>query len=784
MRLVISIAMALALVSCSSDPKVTSRKYLENGNSYFQKGKYKLARIMYKNALQKNQRYGEAYYQLALTDLKLNDPVSAWRSLQRAVELLPKYGPAYMDAKLKLADLDLMFGQNPKAKQLVAEADTIAKEFLARDPNSFDGHRLKGDIYFVNAVYLVKGDTSNQAKESLENAIQEYSRADRIKPGQSSVQLALARTLAADNQFDQSEKLYHTVLAKEKKLTPIYIELMRLYLSHNRLADAENTLKTAIANNPKQYGLQINLAEFYYRTNRRDDMLKVINDLKSQAKSIENAYAVIGDFYLRLGDPEEAIRQYRQGMKETPAKKADYQKRIIETLLRQGKRDEAAQVNAEILKDNPKDPEARGMQASMLLDKGEIAKAITELQSVVTAKPDNVVARFNLGRAHMAKGELEQARQQFSEVVKMRPDYVPARLALSQLQLTRGDYQAALSSTAETLGFDKQNGAAMLMQANALMGLKRTEEARRLLDALLKVNPKSSDVLFQLGGLSLQEGKYKDAEDYFRRAYQAKPENAEALVGIVRTYAAQDKIAGAIPILQAERDKFPKRTDIRMILANTAAAAKNYDMAISEYQSILPLVDSGNKQGQAHVYFVMGEVYRAKQDYPSGIGMLRKAMDLIPNNPLVMDSMALMMQSNGQKEEARKLYEQSIKLDPENEITLNNLAYLLAETGGNLDVALTYAQRAKQKSPDLLEISDTLGWIYLKKNLSDNAVEIFQNLVSKSPANSAFHYHLGMAFYQKGDKAKALKELHVALQTKPEKDDEQKIKELIGKISS
>lgn len=783
MRLAVPIVIALSFAACSSDPKVTSKKYLENGNAYFAKEKYKLARIMYKNALQKNQRYGDAYYQLALTDLRLNDPVSAWRNLQRAVELLPKNGPASMDSKLKLADLNLIFGQNPKSKQLVTDADNIAMEFLARDRNSFDGHRLKGDVNFVNAVYQFRGDV-DKAKTTLANAIQEYRRADQIRPGQSAVQLALARTLAADGQFEDSEKLYKTLLSKEKNATSVYLELMRLYLSRNRIPDAENTLKSAIAASPKQYGLQINLAEFYYRTNRRNEMLKVIDGLKSQTRDIPNAYAVIGDFYVRLGDPEEAIRQYRQGMKETPSKKPDYQKRIIETLLRQGKREEAAQVNAEILKDNPKDPEARGMQASMLLDKGEVAKAITELQSVVTAKPDNIIARFNLGRAHMAKGELEQARQQFSEVVKMRPDYVPARLALSQLQLTRGDFQAAQSSTSDILALDRQNGAALLMQATALMGLKKNAEARQLLTELLKANPNSADVLLQLGALSLMEAKYKDAEDYFRKAYQAKPESAEALAGIVRTYSAQGKIAQAVPILQAERDKYPKRTDIRMVLANTAATAKMYDVALSEYQAMLPLVDSANKKGQARVYFLIGEVYRAKQDYANGIATLRKAMELVPNNPPVMDSLALMMQSNGQQEEARKMYEQSIKLDPENEITLNNLAYLLAETGGNLDVALTYAQRAKQKSPQLLEISDTLGWIYLKKNLSDNAVEIFQTLVSKSPDNSSFHYHLGMALYQKGDKAKALKELQAALQTKPDKIEEQKIRDLIGKISS
>ncbi len=55
----------------------------------------------------------------------------------------------------------------------------------------------------------------------------------------------------------------------------------------------------------------------------------------------------------------------------------------------------------------------------------------------------------------------------------------------------------------------------------------------------------------------------------------------------------------------------------------------------------------------------------------------------------------------------------------------------MAETGGNLDEALTLATRAKQKLPSLAEVSDTIGWIYLKKNLYNNAVEIFKDLVAQ-----------------------------------------------------
>jgi predicted Zn-dependent protease len=115
-------------------------------------------------------------------------------------------------------------------------------------------------------------------------------------------------------------------------------------------------------------------------------------------------------------------------------------------------------------------------------------------------------------------------------------------------------------------------------------------------------------------------------------------------------------------------------------------------------------------------------------------------------------------------------------------VALNNLAYIIAESpGGDLDQALTFAQRANQRLPQAVEIADTLGWIYLKKNLADNALEIFRNNVTKSPNNSTYRYHLAMALYQKGDKTRAKQELQNALTHNPSKEEESNIKELLQK---
>jgi tetratricopeptide (TPR) repeat protein len=149
---------------------------------------------------------------------------------------------------------------------------------------------------------------------------------------------------------------------------------------------------------------------------------------------------------------------------------------------------------------------------------------------------------------------------------------------------------------------------------------------------------------------------------------------------------------------------------------------------------------------------------------------------------VVLSTLALVLEAAERWTEARQVYEVVIKLDPNNAVALNNLAYLLSEHGGDLNDALTKAQRAKQLLPGLSEVSDTLGWIYLKKNLTDNAIDIFKDLVTKVPSSAIFRYHLGMAYSQKGDKTRALKELQDALKFNPTKEDRERIQQLITRL--
>jgi Flp pilus assembly protein TadD len=136
----------------------------------------------------------------------------------------------------------------------------------------------------------------------------------------------------------------------------------------------------------------------------------------------------------------------------------------------------------------------------------------------------------------------------------------------------------------------------------------------------------------------------------------------------------------------------------------------------------------------------------------------------------------------GQKDRAREAYSQTLGVDPNNIVALNNLAFLNAENDQNLDQAMTYAERAKKHLPNSPNVSDTLGYVYYRKNLTEDAIRELQLAVGGDPNNASFRLHLAMALLKRGDKVGAKREAESALRT-ANTDQQQKIKTFMSQIS-
>ena len=106
-------------------------------------------------------------------------------------------------------------------------------------------------------------------------------------------------------------------------------------------------------------------------------------------------------------------------------------------------------------------------------------------------------------------------------------------------------------------------------------------------------------------------------------------------------------------------------------------------------------------------------------------------------------------------EQAQAHYETILRLAPRFAPAANNLAWILVEHGGNLDVALSHAQMAREQQPNDSHIADTLGWIYYKKNANLLATNLLKEAVGKLPHEPAIHFHYGMAQQKNGDRTGA-----------------------------
>jgi Flp pilus assembly protein TadD len=203
-----------------------------------------------------------------------------------------------------------------------------------------------------------------------------------------------------------------------------------------------------------------------------------------------------------------------------------------------------------------------------------------------------------------------------------------------------------------------------------------------------------------------------------------------------------------------------------------------YDLAVATFQDVLAQLDPGSNAA-GDVYLRLGETYRRMGDLGAAIAALQHAGQLLPDSVVVHSTLALVLEGAGRWQEAVQQYRKTLELAPNNAVALNNLAYLLSENKGNLEEALELAQRAREALPNLTEISDTLGWIYLKQNSTGAAIDVFEELVKRESQNPTFRYHLAMAYAQKGLKMSAVEQLKTALECSPKLEEAQKIRQLL-----
>jgi tetratricopeptide (TPR) repeat protein len=317
----------------------------------------------------------------------------------------------------------------------------------------------------------------------------------------------------------------------------------------------------------------------------------------------------------------------------------------------------------------------------------------------------------------------------------------------------------------------------MAIKANAQINAHNLVQARTDLELEIARFPESPDLQFQLALVNFAEHKFPAAEKLFRKLLEKYPNDPRLNFATADVLLNTGRGKQALELLQAQLQKAPNNQSMRYAVASTALRTGDLKTAESEYRKLIEM-----QPKSFELYMRLGETLRQQGQLQQAIEMLRRGQALAPTNAMANLQLGMTYESAGMRREALPLYENVLKTNSNDPLALNNLAFLLAEDGRDLDRALTYATRAKQQLPKEDNVSDTLGWVYLKKKLVDNALPIFKDLVKRNPNNSQYRYHLGMALYLKGDLPGAKQNLQAALALKPAKDDEPKINEMLAKL--
>jgi len=755
----------IVLASCSHDPNT----YVERGNKYFDAEKYGDAAIQYQKALQRNANSGQAHYRLALVDLKLDRPAPAYQELRRAVELMPNDVPAAF--LLGQLALDVYNAQPSHPEQFYDQAAKSATKLLGKQPDGFEGNLLQGALDLVN--------------KKPEDAIPHFRTALKAKPEDSSAKLSLAQALADDRQVDAGLELAREVIQHDKAYSAAYEFLFQQYALAGRAVEAENILKEKVSNNPKSTVYILELARYYFSQRKTAEVASTLQRMTGNPKDFPNGSLAAGDFYASpsVGRPDQALAQYQAGLGAASENKNIYRKRIAVIMAAQRNWPEVyAQLQA-CLKDQPEDQEAKLIRATVWLNEGKrenIDPAIAELRAQLAARPQDAALQFQIGSALAQKGDLGGARREWAGAAQQKRDYLQPRFALAELDLGQGKGQDALREADEIIAAAPNDLRARLLHVSCQIAVGQLAQARAELNRLVTDFPQSPQVRFRLGTLALAEKKFSEAEQIFRELAKAVGPDPQVYTGLAQAYVSEKEAAKAIEALQDELKRAPGSLGLRLVLAQVAMASGKYDIATEQYQQLVAATPAsiGFQRGLAAAYSSQGNATAA-------LGVLQAAARKDPSDVAVSLDLTHTLLSAGRVDDAKSEYRRLLKVQPNNPNALNDLAYLMADSGENLDQAMELARKGTQLATEPVlktSLSDTIGWIYLKKHMYDTALQTFQSLVNSNPENMTFRYHLGTTLFEMGNKPKAKVELEAALGASGKSLDEPKIRELLGRL--
>lgn len=753
------------LTGCSRDPNVRKQKYLESGDRYFEKGKYREAAIQYSNALQVDSRFAQAHYQLGQTYLKLGDISRAFQELSRVVELTPDNYRAHID----LANL-LVSARNPDGspnQDYLKQARVHLDLLHEKQPENPEVFEAWADYY--------------SAQNNLAAALEEMQKGIAANPNRSESYLDLALLQLRSNLLDQAEVNFKKAAELDPKAMNAQLALGGFYQSRNRMPEAEQQFKHAIELAPKDPAPREALVRLYMIEGKKAETEALLKQAKSDLADNSEGYRMLGDYYFASGDLDKATAEYSSLYSDHP-KDPQVKKNYIQLLILKNRLDEAGKLNDEVLKGNPHDVDALVYRGQIQLRQNDAGGAVDSLQQALKNDSGNATAHYQLGIAFDMQHNDARAESEWREAVRLRPDLTDAQRALAALEIRRGDLDALTQTAQQIITSAPYAPDGYMMRALAEMDRQKYSDSEQDLTKAMGLAPGSPAPYVQMGNLHQRQKQYPEAIKFYQQALDKDAASTDALQGIMNVYLMQKQPDQAVAAARTQIAKSPNTSGFYDLLG-TALFDNKKDLSAAEaaFHKAIEL-DKNNSDA----LLKLGEVQAAQGSVSQALALYQQSIKDHPREIAFYILAGEMYESQSDWNDAKGMYQKALEIQPDNPLASNNLAYVMLQQGGNVDVALAMAQTARRGMPDSSNAADTLGWAYFQKGVYQSAIDMFQESLRLNEKKGAaddptVHYHLGLAYEKANQPAQARQQLERVLKINPNNNDARKaLSELRG----
>jgi tetratricopeptide (TPR) repeat protein len=729
------LAIAAMMTGCASDPDAVKQTHLEQGDAFMTAKKYPEAVIEYRLAVQAAPQAGDAHEKLAEAFAAAGEPTKAVASMIRAADLLPdnhqvqlKAGTAlllarqYEEAAVRARAAVALQPSDPTGLLILANAQAGQRNFqeaLAANQRAIQLAPTRVDLLInIGALQYAHGDTAAAERS--------YRQAAALDPRSIPAAIGLADFLALSERSEEAEAQYRVALA----LDPNSIEANRavaiFFIDSGRLPDAEPYL-LKVAQTARTADSLYDLAELNIAAGRRAEAVEVLNLLRSRPGQYPRATVKLASLAHTDGYPTQALE-------------------LLQTVLEK----------------NAKDPSALALKALIVLQRGDRAEALAIAEDAVLADARSEPAQYAHAMASLARGESETAKRALGEVLKLNPTSMDALLELAEIHRRARQYETALQYVQQASKAKPRSVRVLLAMARVLGETpEKAEEAQRIIARVTRDFPNSSEVHLQNGYIALARRDAATASRAFARAFELNPDSVDALVELVKIDIESGQIQTARRRVDAALAKRPESPRL-LLIAGKAYMSLDTDVAEKHLRRAIEL-DASNIDG----YETLAILYMGQRRLEPALDQFVALTEQQPSSPYPPTMAGILSEILGKRLDAEEWYEKALRINPRAAAAANNLAWLWVKRDHNVDQAYQLAQVAQRELPQEPQIADTLGFIALKKGLTATALRHFQDCVDWAPSNPEFRYHLGLAYVQNGEFAKARAALQQALNINP-----------------